>query len=734
MMPTRLSLLALLTLASALTAGCSTDCAQPAGDDDDGGYVDPFDGYQDIALDADIVEVTDVPFGGSQVVEVVLTNTGEAELMIDGHAWDSWSDDNWNLDPDSLPDRVDPGDSATLEVIFVNTDAQDTYASLDILSDDPDEERISVGFVGRADQLRPAARLEPVVLDYGFVYTGGSVTRSAMLSNVGDRTLEVTGVTLTQSGAAFTLLTPEVDIVGLALEPDESSEILVRFEPTNLVTASAQLTLETNDPQRPELTTQVRANGDGALGCTPPTITVDEPTGPIAIQFGQGQHLQATVTVTDDEQDPAVLLVEMYLGDQLIEKETSGLGGVYEFDIDVDEFDIEDVLDEFPQGLHTFTMKVTDGCPMSAMAQFVGVVEVDGALDPSDGDGDGYSLDDGDCNDAAATAFPGALELLDGLDNDCDLVVDEMTAAWDDDCDGYCESPPCLGQGPSAHPLDVCDGLADDAAELSDCDDRVDDVDGDDLSDGGGFWPGAQESSNHLDDDCDGTIDEGTGFADDDGDGFNDVNGDCDDDDPEVFGGAIEWCDGKDNDCTGGVDDECVEEVRAVQVIGDVRTDKYQIPLGTQVAAEVIVLSDDPDLTWAWVTDKGSFEGETDGPAVTWRGPADTPGNESLIDTFANLQVTVTDSQGRATNGFGVLLFAEGETGPGSSAVGPDNCGCALGRALSDRPVLWALLLLLAVIPRRTLNQPRQSRALFGCWLGEEPAQESLKEGMLGLD
>lgn len=39
---------------------------------------------------------------------------------------------------------------------------------------------------------------------------------------------------------------------------------------------------------------------------------------------------------------------------------------------------------------------------------------------PEDGDGDGWKADDGDCNDANATVYPGAVEICDGLDNDCD--------------------------------------------------------------------------------------------------------------------------------------------------------------------------------------------------------------------------------------------------------------------------------------------------------------------------
>jgi MYXO-CTERM domain-containing protein len=45
-----------------------------------------------------------------------------------------------------------------------------------------------------------------------------------------------------------------------------------------------------------------------------------------------------------------------------------------------------------------------------------------------DGDGDGVSLCAGDCDDAVATTFPGAPELCNGVDDDCDLTVDEDCA------------------------------------------------------------------------------------------------------------------------------------------------------------------------------------------------------------------------------------------------------------------------------------------------------------------
>ena len=48
-------------------------------------------------------------------------------------------------------------------------------------------------------------------------------------------------------------------------------------------------------------------------------------------------------------------------------------------------------------------------------------------VDEDDADGDGYSEDD--CNDEDASAYPGATEVCDdGIDNDCDGAADENDA------------------------------------------------------------------------------------------------------------------------------------------------------------------------------------------------------------------------------------------------------------------------------------------------------------------
>jgi MYXO-CTERM domain-containing protein len=90
-----------------------------------------------------------------------------------------------------------------------------------------------------------------------------------------------------------------------------------------------------------------------------------------------------------------------------------------------------------------------------------------------DDDCDGHAEDDGDCDDTMAEVFPGAPELVDGVDNDCDGAVDES------------DGPVSDGDGDGWSPGD------------GDCDDAA-----------AAVYPGAAETCNGIDDDCNGLVDE----------------------------------------------------------------------------------------------------------------------------------------------------------------------------------------------------------------------------------
>lgn len=74
-----------------------------------------------------------------------------------------------------------------------------------------------------------------------------------------------------------------------------------------------------------------------------------------------------------------------------------------------------------------------DGDPRSASAGGDGLFDI-GADEAGDRDGDGWTVAQGDCDDRAASVFPGAVEIIkDGIDQDCngrDLTIVVTSAVW----------------------------------------------------------------------------------------------------------------------------------------------------------------------------------------------------------------------------------------------------------------------------------------------------------------
>src|SRR3989338_6693952 len=54
--------------------------------------------------------------------------------------------------------------------------------------------------------------------------------------------------------------------------------------------------------------------------------------------------------------------------------------------------------------------------------------EVDQVCADLDADGDGFTTNTGDCDDARSDVNPLASELCDGIDNNCDVLIDDATA------------------------------------------------------------------------------------------------------------------------------------------------------------------------------------------------------------------------------------------------------------------------------------------------------------------
>lgn len=164
-----------------------------------------------------------------------------------------------------------------------------------------------------------------------------------------------------------------------------------------------------------------------------------------------------------------------------------------------------------PTGVDLFVsanfLSPTDSCSSQFGFGFLGCPGVDN-------DGDGVDADT-DCNDFDPNIFPGATEVCDGKDNDCDRQIDEglKTIFYaDQDEDGYphptLRALLCAAQSPYTISIDD--------VTVSDCDDLDVNV-----------YPDAPELCDGVDNNCDDIVDEGCSCPDEDGDGVCDADDNC---------------------------------------------------------------------------------------------------------------------------------------------------------------------------------------------------------------
>jgi hypothetical protein len=258
-----MSRLALLAL-SALGVGCSEFDLRNRPDGGNGSE-------PDILVDPPSLTFGELSTGQEEVLGFEVQNIGASTLNVSevvigsGLAFTI-------LNPE--PFDLEPGERATVDVVFSPTGADENYGQALVLSDDPDTPEAPVDLLGLG--AVPELRITPGSYVFGdtFVPCGDEV--ELRLENVGSEDLVIDDFSYTSAG----LLSLRADALRaelpLTLAPGASRAVVVEFTAATAGSDTGTLTVHSNDPRGQVTADQ---NGEGAWA-SEQTETFAEPTTP----------------------------------------------------------------------------------------------------------------------------------------------------------------------------------------------------------------------------------------------------------------------------------------------------------------------------------------------------------------------------------------------------------------------------------------------------------------------
>jgi hypothetical protein len=314
------------------------------------------------------------------------------------------------VDDQDLSDALQVTWSSSIDGVLGqgNPDASgQTYLAVTSLS--PGAHAITLQAVDSAGES--ASTSVTIQVEYG---TGGEGAPTVVLTGPSDGSsyLEADTVTfvgtITDGEQAWDTLSASLvsDLGGTLWEGSPASNGVVSVSLTGLAEGLHQVALIAEDADgnvaQDDVSIEVLADGR-------PTATIDDPAD------GSSHWTTDTLTLRGTVGDTETA------AEQLAVTWTSSLDGVLASGAPTSAgATLASV--QLSEGVHVIGLSVVDGDGQDGTDSIALTV-----IDPLnwDDDGDGWTENEGDCDDADATTYPGASEVCDGLDNDCDGLVNE---------------------------------------------------------------------------------------------------------------------------------------------------------------------------------------------------------------------------------------------------------------------------------------------------------------------
>lgn len=211
--------------------------------------------------------------------EFTIANQGDTTLVVTQLSLSGIDAGEFDLTGVQPPIMLDAGESSGFMVVFMPVMPGSKTATVEIMSNDPDDSLVAVPLSG-AGELPPEPDIvvAPEALQFGEIpVMNTTAPQTISIRNEGEANLVLQSVRLVgQDSADFAIAFSVSDSI---ISPGESDSLAVRFAPTSPGAKQANVFIESNDPDEPQVSVLLSGTG---VAAPMPEIQVT----PLQVQFG----------------------------------------------------------------------------------------------------------------------------------------------------------------------------------------------------------------------------------------------------------------------------------------------------------------------------------------------------------------------------------------------------------------------------------------------------------------